>query len=431
MSLTVARCTCTDIDLVDSGVCYPLSAWIANRYGRKTGVYIGYMLIVAGVACSAGPTGAYFVASRAIIGCASCFFSGIVATLITEIAYPTHRSIVTSLYNTGWFVGGTIGAFITFGTRNYQSDWSWRIPTILQLLIPLIALPGFLLAPESPRWMLSVDRTEAAHAMLTKHHDGHNNPELINYELLEISATLQAEKESAQAASYADMFKTKGNRHRFFITVTLALFSQWVGNGVVSYYLPVVLETVNVTSVRDQTLISACMQLWNLFWAVLAATSVDRWGRRVLFLTSASTMLVAYIAVTGLSGSFASTQSAATGLAVIPMLFIFNAGYSLSLYVLADEKMQAGTDWCNRTPLVVSYPCEIWPYRLRSRGVTVMGLTIVVGIVFNIFANPIALEVRLVETSYCHLIGIVSTDEAIGDSMEVLLRLRRCPCGVS
>lgn len=43
----------------------------------------------------------------------------------------------------------------------------------------------------------------------------------------------------------------------------------------------------------------------------------------------------------------------------------------------------------------MSYPCEIWPYHFRSRGITVVGVTTVVAIVFNIFVNPIALEVKL------------------------------------
>lgn len=46
----------------------------------------------------------------------------------------------------------------------------------------------------------------------------------------------------------------------------------------------------------------------------------------------------------------------------------------------------------HRTPLVVSYPAEIWSYNLRGRGLSVMGLTVVVSIVFNTFVNPIALD---------------------------------------
>lgn len=32
------------------------------------------------------------------------------------------------------------------------------------------------------------------------------------------------------------MFKTKGNRHRLFISLSMGIFSQWSGNGVVSTY---------------------------------------------------------------------------------------------------------------------------------------------------------------------------------------------------
>ena len=108
-----------------------------------------------------------------------------------------------------------------------------------------------------------------------------------------------------------------------------------------------------------------------------AAFSVDKLGRRALFLASAATMLVSYIIITGLSGSFAQTQVPGVGIAVIPMLFIFFAGYDIAL-----------------TPLLISYPCEIWPYRLRSRGLTVTFVSTVLAIFFNTFVNPIAL-VRL------------------------------------
>lgn len=64
-----------------------------------------------------------------------------------------------------------------------------------------------------------------------------------------------------------------------------------------SYYLALVLDTVGVESVRDQTLIAACLQVWNLIFASAAALSVDRLGRRALFLASATIMFVGYVCV--------------------------------------------------------------------------------------------------------------------------------------
>jgi hypothetical protein len=91
------------------------------------------------------------------------------------------------------------------------------------------------------------------------------------------------------------------------------------------------LDTVGITSVTDQTLISACLQIWNLIFAVTAAFCVDKPGRWKLFLASAATMLTSYIIITGLSSSFAQTGTASTGVAVIPFLFIYFADYDIAL----------------------------------------------------------------------------------------------------
>ena len=43
-------------------------------------------------------------------------------------------------------------------------------------------------------------------------------------------------------------------------------------------------------------------------------------------------------------------------------------------------------------PLVVSYPIEIWPYKLRAKGLAVSQMTSLAMVFFNTFVNPIALE---------------------------------------
>lgn len=46
----------------------------------------------------------------------------------------------------------------------------------------------------------------------------------------------------------------------------------------------------------------------------------------------------------------------------------------------------------NRSPFLVAYPCEIWQFGLRSRGLTVAWCTTAASIFLNSFVNPIALE---------------------------------------
>ncbi|KAL4937020.1 hypothetical protein BDV06DRAFT_232839 [Aspergillus oleicola] len=255
-----------------------LAAWVSNRFGRRGGIWLAPLLL-------------------------------------NIIAYPTHRPFANALFMCG------------FGTRMMDSSWSWRIPSLMQLVCPFLALPALLILHAS---------SDADSPV--------------------------AENAHATTAGYAGMLLTSGNRYRLFITVSVGLFAQWVGNGVVSYYLTLALDGIGMT---DLTLI----------FTIAGAVSVERVGRRVLFLLSGAMILVSYMITTGLSGGFATKGSSPIGKAVVPFLLIYFAGYDISL-----------------TPLLTAYSCEIWPYRLRSRGLSVAWISVVVGNMFNTFVNPIALD---------------------------------------
>lgn len=190
----------------------------------------------------------------------------------------------------------------------------------------------------------------------------------------EIQAAIQMEKEAKNSYTYLDMWKTKGNRHRLFISVTVGVYAQINGVAVVSYYLTLVLEVTGISSVTDQTLINVCLQIWNLIFAVLGAVVVDRIGRRPLFLTSCIGMLISCVLITALSGSFVNTGNAQTGIAVIPFLFFYYAFYDIAF-----------------TPLIIACPAEIWNYTFRARGMAVVQLSSSIAVAFNIFVSSIAL----------------------------------------
>ncbi|PYI03556.1 general substrate transporter [Aspergillus sclerotiicarbonarius CBS 121057] len=353
-----------------------LAAWICNIYGRKIGIYMGVTLLLAGtILGTAAPNGNAYLGSRVLVGCGFGWIGSSAPLLLNEIAWPPHRGVSSALFMVGYYVGAVISSWATFATRTYTTSWAWRLPTLLQFLCPLIAIPGVLFVPESPRWLISQGRVEEARQVLANLHANNDTTSpFITYEVLDIQGAITAEKEAASSTGYADMFKTPGNRRRLFITVTLGLFAQWSGNGVVSYYLAMVLDTVGITNTRDQLLISACLQVWNVIFATIGASSVERFGRRKLFGTSAVVMLASYIIITGLSRSFDKTGSAGIGTAVIPFLFVYFAGYDIVL-----------------TPMLTAYPCEIWPFGLRSRGLNILWLSSISATIFNTFANPIAL----------------------------------------
>ena len=296
--------------------------------------------------------------------------------LVTELAYPSYRAPLTSLFNSLWYSGAIVAAWSTFGTFKINSSWSWRIPSALQGVPSVLQLAFIWFAPESPRWLVSKGRdTEALDTLAYYHADGNKEDPLVQFEYEEIKATIELDNAVAASVGWMTLIKTPGNRKRLTIIVALAWFSQWSGNGLVSYYLNKVFETIGITDPTIQLLINGILQIWNLAWAVSAAMLVERIGRRILFVTSCVGMLLFFILQTVCSARYAITQSTSAAHAVIAFIFLFYASYDIAF-----------------TPLIISYTLEILPYPLRAKGFTVFGLVLSLSLIFNQYVNPVALQ---------------------------------------
>jgi hypothetical protein len=94
------------------------------------------------------------------------------------------------------------------------------------------------------------------------HAEGNYDDEVVQLEYEEIKETIAIEKEAEQTG-WLELFKTKGNRHRLLILLSAGLFSQWSGNGLVSYYITGVLDGIGITDPNTQLVINGCLNIWN------------------------------------------------------------------------------------------------------------------------------------------------------------------------
>lgn len=192
----------------------------------------------------------------------------------------------------------------------------------------------------------------------------------------QIEESLRIESETLSTTSWLDLIRTKANRKRTMIAIIVGWFSQWNGVGVVSYYITLVLNTIGITKTHDQALINGLLQVFNwLIATFLGALMIDRVGRRKLFLVSTAGMLGSYIIWTALTAHFVASKSETVGRVVVAFIFIYYFFYDIA--------------W---TPLLQAYPVEIFPYTLRSRGLTVSYISAFTGLIVGNEVNSIAMK---------------------------------------
>jgi hypothetical protein len=130
-----------------------------------------------------------------------------------------------------------------------KNDWSWRTLTLLQILPAVIQIAFIYWVPESPRWHISKDRPEEALKTLAYYHaNGDEHNPTVQFEYQEIKETLRLEFEFRKTSNYSDFLKTKGNRYRLAILVSLGIISQYSGNALFSNYMNLIYNSMGITN---------------------------------------------------------------------------------------------------------------------------------------------------------------------------------------
>ncbi|GAA5848141.1 hypothetical protein JCM8547_004420 [Rhodosporidiobolus lusitaniae] len=357
----------------------PLYSISCDYLGRKITAYIGCIILFAGALIGTFAhehTDSMLMAGRALVGIGGSLLTLSSNLLCNELLHPRLRSIGAAFFLVFYYVGSIVAAWTSYGViaANMTGSWSWRLPTLLQVVGPAVVFFGTFFMPESPRWLISRGKREQAHQVLANQHaNGKLDDELVLHEMDEIEEAIQREK--VEKVGFSTFLKTKGNRHRLLLLATCATGSQGNGVAVFSYYLSPVLRLVGVTDPAQQTGINGGMQIWNLILACVGASLVERVGRRKLWLIATIGMCVSYIVLIGLSGGFANTNDKQVGLASVAFMFFCYGFYDIA--------------W---TPLAYSYSTEILPFSMRASGMAFFVWMQNATLCINQWVNPIALD---------------------------------------
>ncbi|KAJ6546213.1 general substrate transporter [Mycena vulgaris] len=355
---------------------YPFAPYLCDGIGRRPTVFIGaLMMVIATAIQTASQSVGMFIGARFLIGFGLTFAASAAPMLVAELSYPKYRAPLTSAYNSLWHSGSIVAAWATFGAFKIHNTWAWRLPSVLQAVPSLVQVFLVFFVPESPRYLVKKGKEAEALKILAYYHaDGDENDALVRYEFEEIRAAMEFDRTVAANVGWRSLISTPGNLKRVRIIIAIAFFSQWSGNGLASYYLNKVLSDIGITNPTTQLLLNGILSIWSLVCALAASTTVERFGRRVLFITSACLMTLFFTMQTICFARFTinGDKNAANGM--IAFIFLYSAAYNLAF-----------------SPLIVTYALEILPYNIRAKGFNVFNITISIALIFNQYVNPIAL----------------------------------------
>lgn len=183
--------------------------------------------------------------------------------------------------------------------------------------------------PESPRWLMNHDRHEEALEIFAYYHgEGDRDDEFVQLEYSEIKAAIALDKEIGHT-SYIDFFKTPGNRKRIGLITALGLFSQLSGNGLISYYLKSVMDSVGITDPQTQLGINGGMKSEGLIINITFAFFVDIFGRRPMYLVSTIGTTVVFSAWTIVSARYDLAPQVALGYTFVVLTFLYGLFYDV------------------------------------------------------------------------------------------------------
>ncbi|KAI0602043.1 hexose transporter [Biscogniauxia sp. FL1348] len=362
---------------IGSVLSFFITPYVADHWGRKTSIAIGCAFMIAGGCISAFCNGyIMFVVGRFVLGFGNSLSQMASPLLLTEICHPQHRGPVTAVYNCLWNLGALLVAWAGWGTAQIQNDWSWRSITLVQILPSLIQIIFIYWIPESPRYLMSKDRHEEALGILAKYHSGGNkNDVLVRFEFREIKETIRMEKQLTRNAGYLDFVRTRGNRWRLAILISLGVISQYSGNALFSNYIDIVYEGAGITNQNRKLALSGGKTILDLIVTILAALNVDRFGRRPLFLLSTCGMVVAFVSWTICGALYENSglTNAASGYAQLVFIWAFGIFYDIGF-----------------SGLLIAYALEVLPFGLRAKGMMVMNITVQAILALSNQTNKIA-----------------------------------------
>ncbi|KAF4544943.1 Sugar/inositol transporter [Lasiodiplodia theobromae] len=336
--------------------------FIAESLGRKMVILTSGVVFSIGVVLQMlGILGALY-GGRVLTGLGVGASSMIIPIYISECAPAAIRGRLVGMFEIMLQIALVFGFWVNYGVQQNISpdtDTQWRIPVGIQFVPAGLLLLSMPWVPESPRWLVSMGRSEKALTALSWIRNLPQDHEYVLSELADFQTAVNHEIESAGGKrNLLQIFRELGQpgvRNRASLGMIMMLFQNLTGINAINYYSPTILESIGYSGTSVNLLATGVYGIVKMVTTLIFMLfCVDRIGRRPALLVGAVGAGVAMFYLAGyskLSGSFTSSS--------VPR----DAGANAALAMIYVYAVFYGFSW-NGVPWLTA--SEIMPTRVRT-----------------------------------------------------------------
>ncbi|CAF2017231.1 hypothetical protein HID58_077437 [Brassica napus] len=326
-----------------------LASSITRLFGRKVSMTIGGLAFLSGALLNGFAISLeMLIIGRLLLGVGVGFVNQAVPLYLSEMAPAKIRGALNMAFQLAITMGILAANIINYITPSLKNGVGWRLSLGLAAVPASVLLVGSFFLPETPNSILERGNKEEAKRMLQKIRGTME----VEHEFMDLCAACESAK-SVQHP-WTNIAQTKYRPQLVFCTF-IPFFQQLTGINVIMFYAPVLFRTIGFG--KDASLISAVITgLVNVLSTLVSIYSVDKFGRRGLFLAGGIQMIVTQVAV----GSIIGWKFGVNGegsLSPVDTQILLGL---ICLYV-------AGFAW-SWGPLGWLVPSEICPLEIRSAG---------------------------------------------------------------
>jgi SP family galactose:H+ symporter-like MFS transporter len=319
-----------------------VGGYLGDRFGRRplqiaNAAVFGIFAVLTGLAT----TTPLFLIGRFMVGFAVGVTSMITPLYIAEISPPAIRGALVQLNQ----LMISVGVAVAYAVAWLLSDTgNWRMMFISAVVPSVVLLVSLFFLPESPRWLASKGRYEAARGILNR---------IYGPAETEVAMTQFVTVIEANRLSLRDLFLRRF-RKPLIAGIGLAIFQQITGVNTIIYYTPIIMQMAGFKSASDAILITFIIGCMTALFAVGAMPLLDRVGRRRLLLVSITGMF-ACLALLGYCFGVPYTSRFLVVGAFLSYLAFFQIGLGPVFWLLISE---------------------IYPTRIRGQAMSLASVTI-------------------------------------------------------